>query len=502
MKTALGTLFVVLSLGAGSGCSKVSQASTDGEKAPGPSAASPARPSLDNANYRAEIRRRVRARATAPAPPKCSSRPKASTTSTTSILIGSSSRILPAGHQVPQARRRQGRWNDGRAQSGAEGALRFRNFGCEESRRHAVAERLLGGQLPDGQAAPRSDGEGRLVGGRSGGTGARAARQNRRVGREPLPGGPARAVVPGVPRALRDDPVRYARDAARYMRDMFDYYGTTPSSGRGGRSRGASSSICRGKVRRDAGATRSSARKQVQGEIYRVLSNFAQEGRPNKLILLHGPNGSRKSTVAACMMRALEHYSSTDEGALYRFHWVFPEPEDDSRRASASAGREDVGVRPGELRAPRRGSDRRAALHRDPRPSALPPARRRSGGSCSSELYREAGDGRARRRDWLLRGRLSHKSQQVFEALLSSYKGSLTEVLRHVQVERYFISQRYRMGAVTIGPQMSRRRGRAADHGRSLARGAARRRSRRSRSSRRTASSSKRPAGCSSSAIS
>jgi len=24
------------------------------------------------------------------------------------------------------------------------------------------------------------------------------------------------------------------------------------------------------------------------------------------------------------MMRALEHYSTLDEGALYRFHWVFP----------------------------------------------------------------------------------------------------------------------------------------------------------------------------------
>src|SRR5262249_58524806 len=64
--------------------------------------------------------------------------------------------------------------------------------------------------------------------------------------------------------------------------------------------------------------------EEVQGELYRVLSNFSQEGRPNRLILLHGPNGSSKSTVAACLMRALEHYSSTDQGALYRFHWVFP----------------------------------------------------------------------------------------------------------------------------------------------------------------------------------
>ncbi len=54
-----------------------------------------------------------------------------------------------------------------------------------------------------------------------------------------------------------------------------------------------------------------------------------------------------------------------------------------------------------------------------------------------------------------MRGQLSHKSQQVFEALLASYHGSYAEVLKHVQVERYFISQRYRVGAVTVGPQMS-----------------------------------------------
>src|SRR4029078_4696372 len=57
--------------------------------------------------------------------------------------------------------------------------------------------------------------------------------------------------------------------------------------------------------------------------------------------------------------------------------------------------------------------------------------------------------------DWILRGQLSHKSQTVFEARPSSYNGSYAEVLKHVQVERYFISQRYRVGAVTIGPQMS-----------------------------------------------
>ena len=62
----------------------------------------------------------------------------------------------------------------------------------------------------------------------------------------------------------------------------------------------------------------------MQAAVYRLVSNFAREGRTNRLILLHGPNGSAKSTFVACMQRAMEHYSTLDEGALYRFNWIFP----------------------------------------------------------------------------------------------------------------------------------------------------------------------------------
>src|SRR5206468_7166153 len=44
----------------------------------------------------------------------------------------------------------------------------------------------------------------------------------------------------------------------------------------------------------------------------------------NKLILLHGPNGSAKSTFVSCLMRALEFYSQSEQGALYKFNWIFP----------------------------------------------------------------------------------------------------------------------------------------------------------------------------------
>src|SRR6185369_15657531 len=72
------------------------------------------------------------------------------------------------------------------------------------------------------------------------------------------------------------------------------------------------------------GEDRLFGQEHVQNGVYRVLRSFVQDGRPNKLILLHGPNGSAKSTFVRCLGRALEHYSTLDEGALYRFSWIFP----------------------------------------------------------------------------------------------------------------------------------------------------------------------------------
>ena len=63
----------------------------------------------------------------------------------------------------------------------------------------------------------------------------------------------------------------------------------------------------------------------MQAAIYRVLGNFVRNRPVDKLILLHGPNGSAKtSLVAASASARLERYSRKPEGALYRFNWVFP----------------------------------------------------------------------------------------------------------------------------------------------------------------------------------
>src|SRR5690349_12035867 len=44
-------------------------------------------------------------------------------------------------------------------------------------------------------------------------------------------------------------------------------------------------------------------------------------GPERRVILLHGPVGSAKSTIARLLKRGLEAYSRTDDGALYTFAW-------------------------------------------------------------------------------------------------------------------------------------------------------------------------------------
>jgi serine protein kinase len=252
-----------------------------------------------------------------------------------------------------------------------------------------------------------------------------------------------------------DDPVRYSRDASRFVRDAFEHYGTAEVEYPWGKFTRwklfdlpweESTAGANGKLSPRGSLV---GQEHVQAEIHRALSNFVREGRPNRLVLLHGPNGSAKSTIVGCLMRGLENYSSLDEGALYRFNWVFPSNK--TIRGSLGFGQGNAAQATNTYAHLADDQiDAKLLVEVRDHPLFLFPIPERR--ALLEKLLGQKGDPP---NDWILRGQLSHKSQQVFEALLASYQGSFTEVMKHVQVERYFISQRYRVGAVTIGPQMS-----------------------------------------------
>ena len=241
-----------------------------------------------------------------------------------------------------------------------------------------------------------------------------------------------------------EHPERFGRNSAQYLLDALAYFGVEEVV------------TGRGEIERyllfnapfDQGADQVVGHEATQEALVRALTHFVRERRINRLILVHGPNGSAKSSLVSCLMRALQAYSQTDEGAIYRFNWVFPSGKLEGSRIGFG-GKAVAG-----------GTDSYAFLEEDLIDSKLPsehndnplfllPTKERV------ELLTKALGGREFvLSDTIAKGDLGHRSRAVYDALLASYRGGYDEVLRHVQVERYFISKRYRRGAVTVEPQL------------------------------------------------
>lgn len=249
-----------------------------------------------------------------------------------------------------------------------------------------------------------------------------------------------------------EHPVRHGRPAPHYVRDMFLHYGTEIVSRPWGKRTRFRLFDCPWESSDERGREPTLVgHEEVQGEIYRALCNFAREGRANRLVLLHGPNGSAKSTVASCILRALEDYSRRDEGSLYRFHWVFPRRQT-SRGSIGFGGARSVEGLETFAHLEDTEIDARLAIELRDHPLFLVPVRERR--ALLADLWRAAKAPGAPP-EWLRSGELCHKNKQIYDALLSAYDGDYTAVLRHVQVERYEMSRRYRVGATTLGPEMS-----------------------------------------------
>lgn len=257
-------------------------------------------------------------------------------------------------------------------------------------------------------------------------------------------------------------PRKHLRSAPQYMLDCFDHYGTQTVTYPWGERRRFRLFDCPWADGRD----RLIGQEDVQNRIHRALANFVHEGTANKLILLHGPNGSAKSTIIRCIGRAMQHYSTLDEGALYRINWIFPGQRIARSGIGFAGGSSDdpdhhdsYAYLPDEL------IDAKLTDELRDHPIFLIPEDQRArlfeellGNAGSGDDGGAAGAAEARPfvlSDYLRFGRMSHKNRAIYEALLASYQGDYLKVLRHVQVERFFIQHRYREGYVTVEPQLS-----------------------------------------------
>jgi serine protein kinase len=260
-------------------------------------------------------------------------------------------------------------------------------------------------------------------------------------------------LVSKTPRAL-------IRSSAEYIKDTFDFFGREKVGGRDLIPQGTRFSLFNLGTDKNGPIV---GGENVQEDIYNILVNFVRQGYSNKLILLHGPNGSSKTSTVEQIAWGMQKYSETIEGAVYKFNWIFPtekiSPSDlkgDSgpigfaRKTDQDHHSQSYALLDDSLIASRISSDfKDNPIYLIPMPQREIWLRQWIG----SELGIKPDQ--VELPPHVLYAGLSKRNQLILENLLSAYDGDLAKVLRHVQVERFFYSRQYRVGISTVEPQMA-----------------------------------------------
>ncbi len=147
-------------------------------------------------------------------------------------------------------------------------------------------------------------------------------------------------------------------------------------------------------------------------------------GPEKRVILLHGPVGSSKSTIARLLKKGLEAYSRTPEGALYTFKWV---KLAETGLASGSADEFESPMHEEPLR----------LIPLDWRARAIDELK------LSNDQFRVK-----------VEGDLDPASRFIFQGLMALYKGDWGKVVaNHIRCRRLLLSEKDRIGIGTFQPK-------------------------------------------------
>ena len=139
-------------------------------------------------------------------------------------------------------------------------------------------------------------------------------------------------------------------------------------------------------------------------------------GIEKRVLLLHGPVGSSKSTIARLLKKGLERYTSDDEGRLYTFGWY----DEESAEIFWCPMNEE--------------------------PLHLIPERFR--GDVSAQLNNGDSDYHVK-----IKGELDPYCRFMYANRLQKYDGDWTRVMQDVRVKRIVLSEKDRIGIGTFQPK-------------------------------------------------
>jgi len=161
-------------------------------------------------------------------------------------------------------------------------------------------------------------------------------------------------------------------------------------------------------------------------------------GTDKRILLLHGPVGSSKSTIARLLKKGIEAYSRTPEGALYSFSWMLNEHCEISADPAA-AQPQPVAVKTHEFPCP---------MHEEPL-VLVPREARADLLTRLNEKYKPANHhGKIK-----VTGDPDPFCRSILEQLMQFYSGDWRKVMDHVKVRRIVLSEKDRVGIGTFQPK-------------------------------------------------
>lgn len=146
-------------------------------------------------------------------------------------------------------------------------------------------------------------------------------------------------------------------------------------------------------------------------------------GTERRVILLHGPVGSSKSTIARLLKKGLERYSRSAEGALYTYTWNFDRVNQE-------------GLKQREIMP--------CPMHEEP--LHLIPKELRAQVIDKLDLDKS-------KYQVSLEGDLCPACRFVYNQLLEEHDGDWAKVLDHVKIKRLVLSEKDRIGIGTFQPK-------------------------------------------------
>ncbi len=152
-------------------------------------------------------------------------------------------------------------------------------------------------------------------------------------------------------------------------------------------------------------------------ELVQIFRSAAHRyGTERRVVLLHGPVGTAKSTLVRLLKKGLEAYSKTDNGRLYSFYWVL----DSGERMDCPMHEEPLHLIPPEFRA---------------------------------AVLEELNQGREGSEQIGIEGDLCPVCRFMFNESLRKAGGDWTKVIDRIRVRRLLLSEKDRVGIGTFQPK-------------------------------------------------